>query len=170
LVAITDDTATTARVPDPAGQLRQGGGHHGTARTGELPRLPSRRDHPLLRRRRRQHARAVWRGGSRRASSSGSSVVLAWGMDREEDRLGNYLTVTYSLATVDLDLGGLGYEWHPTQIDYTGNTASGRKARPVGGVFLQPGPGGPGHPPRSHLGLRERLPAPRPPSSSARSP
>src|SRR5262245_56326242 len=39
-------------------------------------------------------------------------VVLAWGLDREEDRSGNYLTVTYSLTHPTLPEGTT-TEWHP---------------------------------------------------------
>ncbi len=56
----------------------------------------------------------------------GQQRVLAWGLDREEDRSGNFSTVTYNLTTLDLDFGGSAVEWHPVRIDYTGNNQSGR--------------------------------------------
>jgi RHS repeat-associated protein len=52
-------------------------------------------------------------------------AILAWGLDREEDKSGNFMTVTYDLIQTS-NPEPVAYEWRPARIDYTGNSTTGR--------------------------------------------
>jgi RHS repeat-associated protein len=52
-------------------------------------------------------------------------AVAVWALNRAEDRLGNYMTYTYSEGVGDDGTGRNGVQHYLTRIDYTGNAAAG---------------------------------------------